>query len=415
MPEPNELLRAARARTPSPVPGERMSRQDVADAANAWLAEHTHRTGAIDAHYVGKLERGVVRWPNRDYRAALRATLKAATDDELGFYRALREPVDDVNRKTFLRVALGTGAGAWVAHNFPGHDASDLLASIAGPTEHYRRIEQAIASDTLAPAVNAHLRLAGAVITDAVPTTAGYAVLAETVGLGAWLAADRGDHGAARRHYATAVQHAERAHHPLLTSYMLASLGSFAVDEGAARQGLGLLQQARGRLGADAPDTARAWLASLHAVAHAATGDRAAALDKLRDAERYAERHRGEPSWPWVFAFDTAKAARYQATTLAALGELTAARNAYAAASPSLTAPKARAVAQVDHAHAVAAGGHIGEACELAGHALAVGRRYRSERITRRVREFRSTLPGTTRETADLDDALADLYTEGTS
>jgi hypothetical protein len=417
VPDPNELLRAARTRTPSSrLPGACMSRQEVAEAANTWLAKHSDRAGAMDAHYVGKLERGVVRWPNHGYRAALRATLKAATDDELGFARAApRDPVDDVNRKTFLRVALGTGAGVWLAQNFPSHDSSDLLEAVAGPTASYRRMEQAVPTDQLAPAVDAHLRLASSVIAEAVPTASGYAVLSETIGLGAWLAVDRGDPGAARRYYAAAVQHAQRAHHPLLVSYMLASLGSFAVESGDARQGLALLRRARGRLGKDAPETARAWLASLHAIAHASIGDGPAALDQLRDAERYAARHRGEPSWPWVFAFDSAKAARYQATTLAALGDATAARGAYAAASPALTAPKARAIAQIEHAHAVATDGHVDEACALALAALSIGRRYRSERITQRVRAFRATLPADARDAGHLDDVLADLYTEPTA
>lgn len=381
MPEPNDLLRAARMRTPS-----------------------RRLPGGMDAHYVGKLERGVVRWPNHDYRAALRATLRAATDTELGF-----APVD---RKTFLRTALGASAGAWVAHHFPDYGSSDLVDAIAGPTAHYRRMESAVPTDQLTPAVDAHRRLAATIVADTLPTAAGYAALSEADGLAAWLAADRGDTGAARRHYVAAVTHAERTHNPLLVSYMRASLGQFATDTGDPRQGLTLLQHARAELPDSAPDAARGWLAALHASAYAATGDRAAALAEVSTAERLTGRQGGEPSWPFVFAFDGPKAARYQASTLARLGDTTAARDAYAVASPALTAPKPRALADVDHASTLARSGDLGDACRVAAAALDVGRRYRSERVTQRVRAFRASLPADTREADALDRALAGLYTD---
>jgi hypothetical protein len=44
-----------------------MSRQDLADAVNASIFETTTRIYALDAHYVGRLERGARRWPNADY------------------------------------------------------------------------------------------------------------------------------------------------------------------------------------------------------------------------------------------------------------------------------------------------------------------------------------------------------------
>ncbi len=331
------------------------------------------------------------------------ATLETAATDDV-------ERADDVNRKDFLRVTLGVGAGAWVAHHFPGHDASELVASIAGPTAHYRRMEQTVPTDRLVLAVEAHRQLAAGIVADAVPTSAGYAVLAETTGLAAWLAADQGATGAARKHYATSVMQAERAGHPLLAAYMRASLGRYAADTGDPRHGLTLLRQARRTVGEQAPDAARAWLAALHATAHAALGDQVAAHTELRTAERLADRQRGEPSWPWVFTFDSAKAARYQAATLAALGDVDAARTAYDAAAPALAAPKARALAQVGHARALADAGHVAEGCALAADALTIARRYGSERITGRVREFRASLPHYTSDAADLDDELTALY-----
>ncbi|MFC6093151.1 hypothetical protein [Saccharothrix lopnurensis] len=121
-------------------------------------------------------------------------------------------------------------------------------------------------------------------------------------------------------------------------------------------------------------------------------------------------RGRCEAHWPWVFSFDRAKAARYRAAALGRLGDARAAHDAYTEAEPALTAPKPRALAQVERAHPLAADGMIEQGCELVVEALAVGRTYGSERITARARQFRENLLAHTQEASALDDALAALY-----
>jgi hypothetical protein len=346
------------------------------------------------------------------YRAALRAVLDVSTDAELGFRRSRSGTSGRVNRKTFLKASIGAAAGMLVEQSALSstNDPSELIAALSGPTGHYRRMESAVSSQQLAPAVEAHRQLAAHTVANKLRTSTGFAVLAEISGLAAWLAVDRGDHATARRRYVEAIKQSERAHHPLLMSYMTASLGSFAVEAGDARQGLAMLQRATAQLDPKAPDAARAWLASLHAVAHAEMGDRAAAASALRSAEKLASRQRGEPHWPWVFVFDAAKAARYQAGALARLGDLRAARAAFGAADAALTAPKPRAVAQLEQAQALAHSGQVGEACALAAEALSVGRDYGSERITSRVRDFRTRLRTPNVDTDELDSALSALY-----
>jgi len=84
---PNDRLRAARLDRPSPSgSGRRLSRQELADMVNAELAHIEGRYGALDATYIGKLERGEHRWPQERYRQALRAVLGAQADAELGFF-----------------------------------------------------------------------------------------------------------------------------------------------------------------------------------------------------------------------------------------------------------------------------------------------------------------------------------------
>ncbi|WP_345494344.1 tetratricopeptide repeat protein [Nocardia callitridis] len=285
-----------------------------------------------------------------------------------------------------------------------------MIEAMAGPTTHYRRMESSVPSDRLFPAVEAQLALVAGVVRDRFRTSSGFRVLSEVAGLSAWLAVDRADDSTARKRYGEAISFAERTHHPLLAAYMTASLGHYAVEAGDGRAGLAMLRTAAGQMGTDVPDSAGAWLASLLAVAHAATGDRTSALASLRRAERLANRQRGEPRWPWVFVFDGPKAARYEASTLARLGEHRMAREAFAVAEPTLIAAKPRALAHVEHAHALARSGDIEGGCALASDALAVGLTYRSERITRLARNFRASLPTQTVEARPLDDALATLY-----
>jgi hypothetical protein len=199
-------------------------------------------------------------------------------------------------------------------------------------------------------------------------------------------------------------------HHPLLVSYMTASLGHFAVEADNPRAGLTMIQRASVLLDGSAPDAARAWLESLRATAHAAMKDRTSTTGALRRAESLTNRQRGELRWPWLFAFDAAKAARYQAGALGRLGDVRAARAAYAAAGPALTAAKPRAPAQVEHAHVLVRAGDVAAGSALAIEALATARTYGSERITNRVREFRISLPPRTTEADGLDDALSALY-----
>jgi transcriptional regulator with XRE-family HTH domain len=377
---PNPRLRAARE-------AAHLSRNALAEAVALWLARRDPRGRdvAFDANHLGKIERGIIERPRAPYIAALCAILQK-TETELGFDHTSRATPEDVDRKAFLQAALGAGAGALVAHRFPDHDATDLVTAVAGPTAHYGRLGDSVSIIELSPAVEAHLRLALSVVTGVLPTREGFAALSESAVLAAWVAKERGDAGTARRHYSEAVSYAERAQHPLLTAFMLQSRGTFAVETGDHRRGLTLLELARQEFEADAPDAAKAHVASWLAQAHAELGDRAAALGELRKAESLIDSDRGEPRWPWVLAFGAAKAARYQASTFAKLDDLPAARSAFAAAAPALVAPRPLAQAQVDHARVLARAGHADEARALASDALAVARQYGFERIVQQIR-----------------------------
>lgn len=221
-------------------------------------------------------------------------------------------------------------------------------------TSSSRRARFRVDAVRAAPAVNAYLALVSRLVQRSLRTATCFGLLAEISGLAVWLAVDRGDNATARRRYREAIKRAERAHHPLLVSYMTTRLGFFAVEAGHPRAGIAMIDRAASQLDREAPDAARAWLASLHAVAHAALGDETARLTALRAAEKYLKRQGGEPRWPWVFPFDGAKAARYQAGALSRLGDVRAATAAFDAARPALASPKARALAQLHQARVLA-------------------------------------------------------------
>jgi hypothetical protein len=63
-----------------------MSRQELADAVNAYIWHEHNIEERLDAHDIGKLERGEHRWPGVRRREAFRAVLHADTDAQLGFY-----------------------------------------------------------------------------------------------------------------------------------------------------------------------------------------------------------------------------------------------------------------------------------------------------------------------------------------
>ncbi|WNV88262.1 helix-turn-helix domain-containing protein [Umezawaea sp. Da 62-37] len=115
-PVPNNLLRAARYAAD-------LTQGQLAERANALFEAATGRGGAMDDNYIGKLERGLHRWPNHGYRAALRAVLEVTSDRDLGFASPRSRVAiveedpqhdgggDDVDRKAFLRVLAGSVAG----------------------------------------------------------------------------------------------------------------------------------------------------------------------------------------------------------------------------------------------------------------------------------------------------------------
>ncbi|MGH3629622.1 MAG: helix-turn-helix domain-containing protein, partial [Sciscionella sp.] len=124
MSEPNHVLRAARAATTSPrVPGAAMSREELAEAVNAWLEINAGRRGALDERTVRRYEQGQVRWPGRDYRAAFAAVLGT---DSLGFHPTNRHPVQPEGEARVAEQGRDLLPSEWNRH--VAGDLADALA-----------------------------------------------------------------------------------------------------------------------------------------------------------------------------------------------------------------------------------------------------------------------------------------------
>jgi transcriptional regulator with XRE-family HTH domain len=321
---------------------------------------------------------------------------------------------DDTNRRQFLGGSLGVLATVAVPHSDIGDERLLMATSLS-----YRQLEQRTPARALTRPVTAHLSLAGDLArrADGKQRARLSAAISEIAGLAAWLHADLAEPAPARHYYKMSIAAAQQAQHPLLAIYMQGSFGQYATTAGDPIHGLRLLRDAAARLPRSAPNTARAWLASLEGVALSYLGDRDA-LTLLSDAERHAEADNGtDPVWPWVFQFDSSKIASYRAIAAARLGLSKIAADAFGQAAGSARSPKQAALVAVEQARALATDRHFDQACALALAAYDIAAAYESERVRQAVRGFRASLgtqaPG--RVTAELDDRLHSAYTMRTT
>ncbi|HKT04808.1 MAG TPA: hypothetical protein VJT31_35285, partial [Rugosimonospora sp.] len=312
-------FRQARERIQSPsTPGEPLSRQEVAEQANAWIFEQHKKTVALDANYVGKLERGLIRWPHRMYREAFRAVLRVATDAQIGFSGRRRRPatVGPVNRQQFLHLAGSVVALPWL----------DLFAPIE-PTALPRKISRddidqvQLASATFMgwdntyggglarEAVHAQLRWSAQLLHVDCPGTLQpdlFAAVAELGGVVGFMAFDAYAHDDARRTFTFSLACAEESKNWHLRASILSMMARQAIWCGQPDTGLTHVETAlvrRDRLTA----TERASLHTLRARALARLRrpqETLAAVGAADDA--FAHAKPGDDP-PWMAFYDHAQ------------------------------------------------------------------------------------------------------------
>ncbi|WP_198663333.1 hypothetical protein [Jiangella endophytica] len=436
MREPNEHLRLARESTPSAdVPGVAMSRQELADRVNAYLFDHTGRLHELDDNYVGKLERGIIRWPQAAYREALRVVLGAAADGDLGFVNTRRlqvapavrqeapladphpapalEPVGgepDVRRQEFLRAAF-VGVGGLLASP---STLLDLLAPLR-PSDAPKRvgrgeIEQVRgAADLLVSwghshggagvreAANAQLRWFGQLL-NAQATPEVRVELHEAVGLlghaTAHMAFDACAYDDARQIFKFALACSEEVGSWHLRAKVLSSLARQEIWRGEPDAGLTYAELAlvrSDRLTA----TEQAMLHTARARALAKLGRHQDTLRAVGQAdEAFAHTDpAGDP--PWMGYYD---AAQHAGDTGHALFDLTVQGHGTEAAARLLTAvdghtagyARSRAMSQTKLASLTMAVGDPGEAARIGLAAVADAGRLRSRRAAMDLAELRT-------------------------
>lgn len=318
---------------------------------NTWLWETTRRRFELDDHLIGKWERGVVRYPIREYRSALRAVLGVDTDDALGFHPPARR-VDEtasgalpalalwargtivadastaaewdlINRRDALRgAATIVGAGlvgplaGWLEPLADAPLSSRSGAFALGEVEALEHLvatfrewrsagaglgRTAVVGQLSDVAERLHDAPAGA-HTDRV-----FLVAAELAKIAASMAFDEGAHRSAQQHYVTAARLAKAGGDPSFGAVALAALARQSFDLGAPDDGLAVVQIAQRGTRATTTPRLTAMLSTREAWAHAQLGDARrfrAAVDAAEDAHAASD-PAGEPRW--LRGLDTAE------------------------------------------------------------------------------------------------------------
>jgi hypothetical protein len=327
MPEANDLLRTARERTPSRrAPGEHMSRSELADVICAWLWETTEIKYELDGHYIAKLERGAVRWPNAAYRSGLRHVLEVATDNELGFYPPsgsspldLDPPLPSMSGHDDDLIAAADESIALLSFaeesNVGELTVEQLNSDIERIAQSYLRTPTRQLFDrSRAIRDRAFTLLAG----NQSPRQSRdlYAAAGWSINLLAWMSVDLGRPDIAESHTRTAWACAEAADHDVLRGWIRATqhTAAFWQDDFAraanfAEDGLRY-----------ASGTARLFLASAASVDHARAGRADKARELLEVAQRLELRQAAsEPGG--VFVCTPERAEGFWADTYLAIGQ----------------------------------------------------------------------------------------------
>ncbi len=405
---PNNLLRDARLRLRSPSgSGRTLSRQELADRVNSYLFRVKGRIGAIDANYIGKLERGIHRWPNPDTREALRSVLMAPADSTLGFYISrgmaalpattgptardlatisgvtTRSGQDDMQRRTVLTASALVAAralfGGTPASSRSGQIGFGTATHLRNAAHSYRRAYRAVPAAQLLPAARAHMNLAlsldpsnqpKSVQTELVATIGEMAALCAAL-----LALDLRRHTAAATMLDTAWQAARAIGSAELQAVVLGTR-SFVISDGTGdhRSSLQWADKAREIASRGACAETQGWVAAVASERCASLGDMGGCQRRLSESASALTRHDPDATWLGIGDFNQDKLRAYEGGNLVRLGR-------YREAEPILTEAidgfadetnRHRGTALIDRAEARAGAGDLDAACDDATSALGI-------------------------------------------
>jgi len=318
--DPNDLLRAAREVAV-------LTQGHLAELANMQVEQQTGKPGAMDADYIGKLERGIHRWPNRDYRVALRHVLGHGSDAELGFFstRCRAATVgqspwqanggDDVERQIFVRALAGSVAG--LAFSDP---IKEFLGGAVGSgsqrhvgvadaeqVRHLARMfagqDHGFAGGLSSHAVVAQLHTSAELLHGRFSQEAVrqhfFSAVAELADLAGGMCFDAGLHQQAERCFRLAVACATDAGDWAMRSKALSGISNLAVHQGRTDDALSFSEMALVRADRLTP-LVRAVMHTRHARALGLSGSHREAdcMTAIHQAEDYFTARNGdEPDW----------------------------------------------------------------------------------------------------------------------
>ena len=338
--EVNEPTRNERIRALRHARGwtQEQAAEAVADAVCA--ATNRGRPTGIDAQWVSRLERGELRWPNADYRAALRAVYGAATDAELGLSGMRSQAQDSAHAPTEVerceltptRIAEAVGnndiltnslaealtAAAGEAADFGAWAEQMHRGTIAIERLHQRTRQ--LAGDCLTQPPTVVMAQARPLSRDVFalarehhkPAQARdlYVIATYLCSMMAWLAGDLGALDAADLQARTAWACAELAEDAESSAWALSAQAKIAFQRKNFRK---TVELARRGLRYDAPGTSQLMLRCQEADALSLLGAMHEATESIRRADTEAERVREADNIGGLLSCGPARHANYAA------------------------------------------------------------------------------------------------------
>jgi hypothetical protein len=340
----------------------------------------------------------LIRWPNKGYREAIRAVLRANSDAQLGFYATRRRSatVTDVDRQHFLRLAGTVMALPWLELFTPTTPTPVPAKIDRAEIEHIRSATAAFRSwdnthggGLAREAVAAQLRWSAKLLHSDCPDKLRpqlYTAVAHLGSVAGFMSFDVYAHDDARRAYHFSLQCAEQAGNWQLRALMLNYMARQAILCGQPDDALTFVETAlvrRDRLTA----TERASLHAERARALAKLGrvqETLTAIGKADDEIAHANRAE-DPAWIDFYDY-----AQHHQDTGQALFDLTIAgrktqsgqRLAYAVAHHGAPWARARARAQTKLASLLMVTGDPRQAATVGRDALNTAAGLRSRRVT---------------------------------
>jgi hypothetical protein len=240
-----------------------MSRSELARLASAELFPPERRQfSPLDGNYIGKIERGEIRWPQLRYQEALRVALQVAPDDDLGFLdpnQAKSDSVDVMKRRSLLTGVTSAVGLSLVGEPTPdlldpfddtdlpthiGRDHIDHLAELAEVFDHLDNSRGGAATRRLA---DQRLRFLAKLLTLNCPASLRqdlHTALGQLAGVVGFMLFDAYDHDNARRRFTFALRCAEIGGNWHQRAMLLSSLARQAIWCGQPDDGLTYIEMA---------------------------------------------------------------------------------------------------------------------------------------------------------------------------